>query len=639
MDDGLIQKILVRSLGDRFSRFATAEPPDSIGPLEAFESILYSLDKRDLIRILEVIQAFSTILSPRLALHSLVKKITEILEVSHCSMILLDREQETGTVAISHEDPDFEGVSIALGDYPEILRSLQTGNITVVENPAKDPLMHSLKKNQMSRIKDVCIMVLPLLFQGKVFGVLLVRKQMSEEGFTIREVRICQLMVRMVLGALQRMYCARSPDLPAGSEPYEAVAPSEQDNRRTADLHAAFFLAGPVGVLLLDKVDRIQEANPRAVELLGIERERLLSLHFHDIVPDEWIEQIRRMRKGAPPGEKGLSRYRFPHQTPAGHKRSLSVERHALPGEGEYSLVFFRDATKEKQMQENLKNQAEELQTINLSLRDARADLLNRNEELLAANERLDQINKTKTHFLAVATHEIRTPLSIIMGYNRFLFQEKPGELNSEQKRILDESVQSCERLLNIVNEMLDFSRIESGNLKLQNQQSDVLGLLRRVYRQMKLISDREQIDLALNLPEGPVLLIHDPDRIEQVLVNLISNAIKFTPAGGVITLSARQRAQNGNGFLEVSISDTGIGLSGSMKGKLFKEYQPFLSKEPGPSHQKGVGLGLAISKKIVEAHGGRIWAEGETGQGATFRFTLPFPLREHARGERNLSA
>jgi signal transduction histidine kinase len=226
------------------------------------------------------------------------------------------------------------------------------------------------------------------------------------------------------------------------------------------------------------------------------------------------------------------------------------------------------------------------------------------------------------------------------MGYNRFLLQEKPGELNEEQKRILDESVQSCERLLNIVNEMLDFSRIESGNLKLQNQQSDVLGLLRRVYRQMKLISDREQIELTLSLPEEPVLLIHDPDRIEQVLVNLISNAIKFTPAGGVITLSARQRAQNGRGFLEISIADTGIGLSGSMKDKIFKEYQPFLSKEPGdPSHQKGVGLGLAISKKIVEAHGGRIWAEGETGQGATFRFTLPFPLREHARAERNLSA
>ncbi len=639
MDDGLIQKTLARSLGDRFGSFATAEPPDSIGPLEAFESILYSLQKRDLIRVLEMIQAFSTILSPRLALHSLVKKITEILEVSHCSMILLDREDETGTVAISHEDPDFEGVTISLGDYPEILRSLQTGKITVVENPSADPLMHSLKKDQMSRIKDVSIMVLPLVFQELVFGVLLIRKQMSEEGFTIREVRICQLLVRIVLSALQRMYSAGLPDRPVAEESQEAGPRSAQVSRRRSDLHEELFLAGPIGVLLLDKEDRIREANPRAIDLLGIERERLLSLCFSDIVPDAWIERIRRMRKVSAPRGEGLSRYNFPYQTPAGHKRALSVERHSLPGAGEHTLIFFRDAIKEKQMQEHLQRQAEELTTTNLRLREARADLLNRNEELLATNERLDEINRTKTHFLAVATHEIRTPLNIIMGYNRFLLQEKTGELNPEQKRILDESVQSCERLLNIVNEMLDFSRIESGQLKLQNQQSDVLGLLRRVYRQMKLIADREEIELMLDVPDAPVLIIHDPDRVEQVLVNLISNAIKFTPSGGVITLSARERARNGSGFLEIAISDNGVGLSPSMMGKIFKDYQPFLSQEAGPSHPKGAGLGLAISKKIVEAHGGRIWAESKKGEGATFLFTLPFPLSGHVSDERNLSA
>ncbi len=628
MDEGLIQKALEKSLGDRSQGFAAAGPTDPTGALEAFESILYSLEKRDLIRILEVIQAVSTLPSPRLALHCLTNRITEILDVSHCSIILFDREDETGIVAVSHEDPDFEGVRIALGDYPEILRSLQTANITVVENPSMDPLMHSLKKDQMSRIKDVSIMVVPLLFQSHVFGVLLLRKQMSEEGFTIREVRICQLMIRMVLSALQRMSGSTLADLPGGCDPSEAAAPPVRGRRRSADLHAALFLSGPVGVLFLDEDDKIREANPRAAELLGVDRSRLLSIRFRDIVSDEWIKRIRRMRKADSSEEESLSRYHFPYQAPSGQKRTLSIQRHPLPGQGGASLVFFRDATKEKQMEEHLKRQAEELTHINLSLQEARADLLTRNEELLAANERLDEINKRKTHFLAVATHEIRTPLSIIMGYNRFLLQERPGGLNAEQKRILDESVQSCERLLNIVNEMLDFSRIESGKLKLQNRESDVLGLLRRVYRQMKLISDREKIELVLNLPEAPVLLLHDPDRIEQVLVNLISNAIKFTPSGGVITLSAQERAQNGRGFLEISVSDTGVGLSPSVQDKIFREYQPFLSKEAGPSQHKGVGLGLAISKKIVEAHGGRIWAEAAQGKGATFRFTLPSSTR-----------
>ena len=185
---------------------------------------------------------------------------------------------------------------------------------------------------------------------------------------------------------------------------------------------------------------------------------------------------------------------------------------------------------------------------------------------------------------------------------------------------------------------MLDFSRIESGKLELHKQESDILGLLRRVYRQMKLISDREEIELTLDLPGEPILLVHDPDRIEQVLVNLISNAIKFTSAGGLITLSAQMRVQDGSGVFEISVSDTGIGLSRSMQATIFQGYQPILSGEGGSPHQKGVGLGLAISRKIVEAHGGRIWAGGGKGEGATFRFTLPAAVRVEEKDERNLS-
>ena len=389
MDDALIQNLLEKSLGDRSGAFDRADASESMGQLEAYESILYSLEKRDLIRVLEVMQTFSTILSPRRALHSLVKKATEILEVSHCSMILLNPEEETATVAISHEDPDFEGVHIALGDYPEIMRSLQTGKITVVENPSMDPLMHSLKKDQMNRIKDVSIMVLPLCFEGRVFGVLLVRKQITEEGFTIREVRICQLMVSMVLSTLQRMCRAGLPQLPAGQERIEAES-QEPTRQRTTDLHAALFSLGPVGVLLLDREDRIQEANPKATELLGIERGALLAMDFREIVPDEWLDQIRKMRKVIPPGEDGLSRYHFSHQTPGGQEKTLSVERHRLPGYRGYTLVFFRDATKEKQMEESLQRQTEELSSANLSLQEARSSLLKRNNELQTTNERLD---------------------------------------------------------------------------------------------------------------------------------------------------------------------------------------------------------------------------------------------------------
>ena len=233
-----------------------------------------------------------------------------------------------------------------------------------------------------------------------------------------------------------------------------------------------------------------------------------------------------------------------------------------------------------------------------------------------------------KTHFLAVATHEIRTPLSVIIGYNQFLLKEKAGKIQSSQKKILEESVQSCERLLSIVNEMLDFSRIETGNLELHLKETDLSLLLGRVYRQMKIISDRANINFQLQLPDASMLFFFDPDRIEQVLVNLISNSIKYTPEGGAITLSALKGSQGKESFLEVSVSDTGRGLSPAMLKKIFKEGQPFVSNPKMTSPRKGVGLGLAISRRIIDAHRGRIGAKSEEGQGATFTFRLPIRNR-----------
>lgn len=611
MDDAAIQGILVQSLGDRLSAFRSEDlPSDPFRDLDAYESILYSLGKIDLIRILEILQTFSRILSPRQALHSLVRKVTEILEVSHASLILLDLEQNRGTVAISHEDLDFEGVQISLGDYPEILRSLRTEEITIVKNPSQDPLMLSLRKEQLRRIRDVSIMVLPLVFQDRVFGVLLVRKQRSEEGFSIREVRICQLMVSMVLRTLRRMWRANRGDwaVPAGGAgvPPDVAAGGGAE----AAFHSGLFSRSPVGVLLLDKEGRIHRANPAASAHLGYDPERLLQTRYAEIVPDEWVEEIARKRKSRGPEDQDLSRYHFSLVAPDGTKRALSVERHADEGDGDFAWVFLRDVTKEKQMEARLQEQ---------------------NDILRKTNEELEELLRKKTQFLAVATHEIRTPLSIIMGYNRFLVQEKAGGVNDEQRRILQESVQSCERLLGIVNEMLEFSRIESGRMSLRSRESDLLALLERVYRQMKTISDREAIGFDLRLPEGPLRLEHDSDRIEQVLVNLISNAIKFTSSGGTITLSAKQMSHNGQPGVEVAVSDSGIGMPSEMVEQVLREGQPFVARPGASGGQKGVGLGLAISRRIVEAHGGKIWVESEEGKGSTFCFTLP--ASPHATG------
>jgi len=244
-------------------------------------------------------------------------------------------------------------------------------------------------------------------------------------------------------------------------------------------------------------------------------------------------------------------------------------------------------------------------------------------------------VNRMKTHFLAVATHEIRTPLSVVIGYNQFLLQEKAGKVQPAQRKILEESIQGCERLLNIVNEMLDFSRIETGHLKLHLKDQDALLLLKRVCRQMKIIADRAEIHLRLQIPAKSVCCSHDPDRLEQVLVNLISNSIKFTAPGGEITLSARTKRENGKGYLEFTVTDNGRGLSRELMERIFSSGQPLVAQDYAGSRRKGVGLGLAISRRILETHGCRLWAESEEGQGATFGFSLPLAERPKPEGKR----
>jgi len=637
IDDDWFLKTLLRDVGDRFQAFRTHGEDDPLHDLEEYESILYSLEKQDLILIVKLIQTFSTTLSPKRALYTLVKKLTDVLDVSHCSLIFINLDSNEGTVAISHEDLDFQGVQISLDRYPEILRSLKTGEITIVKNPTKDPLMFSLKKDQIRKIKDVSIMVLPLAFQGKVFGTLLVRKQLSEEGFFIREVRICQLMVHVVLRFLQRM--CNSSALGSGLDaarpaPEPGLGSLKEENDVLLD--SLLTSSVPVGVLVLDGEGGVRRANPQAAEILTVPREELLKKHFSDIVPDTWIDHIREMRKNSGgTGQEDLNRYHVPFTTPAGMEKTLSVEHAPLPGREPFSWVFFRDVSKEKQMEDRLQNQKRQLQETNERLTEARSQLLSRCEDLRRTNERLEELNKIKTHFLAVATHEIRTPLSVIIGYNKFLLQERAGEVPSQQKKILEESVESGERLLGIVNEMLDFSRIETGSLDLRLKESDIRLLLERVHRQMKIIADRAKIDFRLRLPEAPVAFLHDPDRIEQVLVNLLSNSIKFTPEGGNITLSARPVDEEGGESMEISVSDNGKGLSPSMMEKIFAEGQPFVTNSLMPAQKKGVGLGLAISRRIIEAHRGRIWADSREGEGATFTFRIPYPQAGDGTQER----
>jgi signal transduction histidine kinase len=262
----------------------------------------------------------------------------------------------------------------------------------------------------------------------------------------------------------------------------------------------------------------------------------------------------------------------------------------------------------------------------------ARSELLSRAEALQEANVRLQEMDELKNQFLAIMSHELRTPLSSVVGFSEILLEGVVGEMNDDQEDCLRSILVNADHILRLVNDLLDLSRIEAGQMHLDPAPFNVRVLLAEAQATIKpLTEDKAQV-LTIECPDQLPLLSADRFRIKQVLLNLLSNACKFTPEKGRITVSC-QSDESGVLF---SVADTGIGIAPEDQSIIFEEFR---QATHGRTSREitGSGLGLAVSKKLIELHGGCIWVESEPGHGATFRFTLP--LGAHPpRGRRSAS-
>ena len=253
------------------------------------------------------------------------------------------------------------------------------------------------------------------------------------------------------------------------------------------------------------------------------------------------------------------------------------------------------------------------------------SQLRQHNEEISAANQKLRELDTVKSRFLSVATHELRTPLSIILGYNSMLAESLEDRLGEEEKRTLAESVSACKRLIRLVNSMLDLNQIQSGKMKMNFGRHDLRQVVSEVVALMQPDARRRELALSQVVPARLPRSILDAERIQQVLINLIGNALKFTPRGGSVTVEVGQRDA---AALEVSVHDTGIGISPEDQERIFDEFAQ-INRQAERRQREGSGLGLAIVKRIVEAHDGSIKVSSIPGQGSTFTFVLPVRSRQ----------
>jgi PAS domain S-box-containing protein len=230
------------------------------------------------------------------------------------------------------------------------------------------------------------------------------------------------------------------------------------------------------------------------------------------------------------------------------------------------------------------------------------------------------ELDRMKQAFVASVSHELRTPLVAIEKSISLILTKTTGPLSQDQEQFLTIANRNLKRLTRLINDLLDLSKLEAGRMQLAPQECSIEKVIQESIEPLSHWSASKGVVINMNIQSNIPAVTIDSDRIIQVVTNLVGNALKFTPQGGTITVSAGQNSASGD--IQVSVEDSGIGIPPESVGKVFDKF--YQVGERTPSDIGGTGIGLSIAKEITELHGGRIWAESEHGRGARFTFTLP---------------
>jgi PAS domain S-box-containing protein len=421
----------------------------------------------------------------------------------------------------------------------------------------------------------------------------------------------------------------RSPNFPITRSPTEPVLKSGPrrkptgaereaqtlDKARDENRFRKLLEAAPDAILEVDVQGRIVLLNQVAETMFGYSREELLGLDIESLVPAALRGKHHHHR---------ASYNASPQARPMGTGLEVKAQRKdgsLFPVEINLSpnwtdgalhvIAVVHDISERKESQDRLRAIQERYA----------AQLFAANQQLEARNEEVERANRLKSEFLASMSHELRTPLHTIIGFSELLTEELEGPLNAKQKRFLGHILQDSRHLLQLINEVLDISKIEAGRLELQREAFDFTACVGEVLAGIQPQADAKNIRVE-NRNAFAGLLYADRLRVREILYNLLSNAIKFTSDGGSVWIESMAH----DGFLQVTVGDNGIGISPAEQAAIFEKFYQVGSTTSGV--REGTGLGLPITKNLVELHGGGIWVESQPGQGS--RFTLTLPLQGH---------
>jgi len=359
----------------------------------------------------------------------------------------------------------------------------------------------------------------------------------------------------------------------------EALQDSETRYRR-------LFETAKDGIVILDAAGKIVDMNPFLIKLLGFSHEEFVGKAIWDIGPFKDIapnrDKFMELRR------QGYVRYEdLPLETADG--RRIDVEFVSNIYTVDHQIVIqcnIRDITDRKRAEKEIE-------------------------------EKLRETIKMKLDFISVVSHELRTPLTVIKEGIALVTNGSSGEVNEEQKELLNLSKKNVDRLAKFINDVLDFQKLEAGKSGIYAQPNDINEIVRDVYQMMSLAAKERGIDFLLELEDNLPRVGFDNDKIRQVLINLVDNAVKFTEKGHIVMKTSEKE-----GMIHVSVSDTGCGIKEEDLSRSFRMFEQLSTG--GDRKTGGTGLGLAICKGIIEQHEGEIWVDSVFGKGSKFTFSLP---------------
>jgi len=361
--------------------------------------------------------------------------------------------------------------------------------------------------------------------------------------------------------------------------------------------------AAPDAIIEVDVDGRIVLLNLAAEKSFGYMRDELLGQPVEMLIPDSVKGNHLRHR---------AHYWSQPITRPMGHEMALFGRRKdgsAFPVEISLSPVksedgfrvtaIIRDTSDRKRAEDRFREMQQAY-----------------TQELEARNREVERANQLKSEFLASMSHELRTPLHTVIGFAELLAEELEGPLNEKQQRFIDHIHKDSLHLLELINDILDISKIESGRLELRREMFDISAALEETLSTIRPQAEAKSIEIETDLAI-PGAIFADRLRVKQILFNLLSNAVKFTPEGGSVAVEAMESGR----FIQITVSDTGIGIPKEQHEAVFDKFYQVGATTKGV--REGTGLGLAITKALVEEHGGCIWLESEPGKGSRFTFTI----------------